>query len=270
MQKVTLHIAYGAGTLAELAAGAALLDADEQARAARFRRETDRMLYCAAHVLLRQALSQQAEPAPAAWRFVQSARGRPEIDAGICPGSPGLRFNLTHTPGLVCCALTRQLPVGVDAECRRGLRDARALAQRFFAADEAAAIAAAGLAGSAAEALTFQSIWTLKEAYVKALGLGLSMGLDRFAFRLTGGAPAQIRLHQGPDAAHPAAHWRCVLLHLDGGRCTLAAAVPAPKGARFRVLLHGGDAVPEPMLAGATAETVLLPAQRIGPPSEGL
>jgi len=263
MQQVTLQIAQGGAALDRLAADAAVLDADEQARAARFHRDSDRALYRAAHVLLRNALSRQAAPPPAAWRFVRGAHGRPEIDTDVCPDTGGLRFNLTHTPGLVCCALTRNLTVGVDAECLRRVRDARALAERFFAADEAAAVAAAGPPGSAAEALTFQSLWTLKEAYVKAVGRGLSLGLDRFAFRLAGDTPARIQLRSEADAAHPAAHWRCVLLHLDGGRCGIAAAVPAAAGARFRVLLHGGEAAPAPVLVAATPGVEVQPPEAV-------
>jgi 4'-phosphopantetheinyl transferase len=263
MHPVTLHIAAGPVALKRLAAGAHLLDAGEQARAARFRFAAHRELYCAAHVLLRRALSVEAPPAPAAWRFVHGVHGRPEIDTGACPDAEGLRFNLSHTTGLVCCALSRALPVGVDAECQRRLRDARALAARFFAAEEAAAVTAAGPPGSAAEALTFQSLWTLKEAYVKALGRGLSLGLERFAFRLAGAAPARITLRGEPGACYPDAHWRCVLLHWSGGQCILAAAVPAAAGARFRVLVHGDDGTAQPEPAALTAATGLLPPERV-------
>jgi 4'-phosphopantetheinyl transferase len=262
---VTLHIACGAPALARLAAGAAVLDAHEQTRAARFRLDADREAYRAAHVLLRYALSREAPPAPGHWRFRRGAHGRPEIDTAACPDAGELRFNLSHTRGLVCCALTRAQPVGVDAECRRPLRDARAIAERFFNADEAAAVAAAGPPGSDAQAAAFRSLWTLKEAYVKAHGLGLAMGLASFGFRLIGTVPARIRLrhaaaaHDGP----PAEHWRCLLLRLDGRRCTLAAAVPAAGGARFRVLLHAADAGLAAELAARTPGTVLLPVERV-------
>lgn len=262
---MTLHIASGAPALAQLAAGAAVLDADEQTRAARFRLDADREAYRAAHVLLRYALSQEAAPAPGHWRFRRGAHGRPEIDTAACPDAGELRFNLSHTRGLVCCALTRHQPLGVDAECARALGDAQAIAERFFTADEARAIAAAGPPGSDAQAVAFRSLWALKEAYVKAHGLGLAMGLASFGFRLFGSAPARIRLRHA-DAAHqgpPAEHWRCLLLHLDGRRCALAAAVPAARGARFRVLRHGADAKLEAKLAAGTPGAVLLPMERV-------
>lgn len=245
MREVQIHIAAGDAALARVAAGADLLDPGEQTQAARLRYDRDRDSYRAAHVLLRRALSQQAGHAPAHWRFVRSAHGRPEIDRSACPDADGLRFNLSHTRGLVCCAVVQDLPVGIDAECRRPLRDARAIAERFFAAEEAAAVVAAGPPGSAAEAAIFHALWTLKEAYVKALGRGLSMGLGGFAFRFADGRPAQIGLRTD-DTEYSAAHWRCLLLRLDGGRCTLAVALPAPEGARFQVHLYGGDGAQQP------------------------
>jgi hypothetical protein len=101
------------------------------------------------------------------------------------------------------------------------------------------------------------------------LGLGLSMGLDSFAFRLQGGPPAAIALHAGADGAYPAAHWRCLLLHLDGGRGTLAAALPAVGGARFRVVLHAAGEAPEPLLAASTAGAVLVGVQRVAAAGHG-
>jgi 4'-phosphopantetheinyl transferase len=260
MQQVTLHVAYGATALPGLAAGATVLDADEQARAACLRLHADREIYCAAHVLLRHALSRQVPMEPGRWRFVRGAHGRPEIDIAACPDAAGLRFNLTHTRGLVCCALTREQPIGVDAECRRRMADTRAIAERFFAPDEAAAVAASGAPGSAAEAATFRALWTLKEAYIKALGRGLSMGLDGFAFRVLGEPPARIEL----TCAEGAAHWRCVLLDVAGGRCTLAAALPAPGGARFQVFLHDAEpaaTAPRLGIAACTRGVELLPFQ---------
>jgi|GEM_PF-1717292 len=270
MQEAILHIARGAPALAELAAEAAVLDADERSRAARLRFDADRQMYRAAHVLLRRALSLAAPSAPAHWRFVRGPYGRPEIDVAACPDAAGLRFNLTHTRGLVCCALAWESPVGIDAECRRPMQDVRAIAERFFAAEESAAVIASGAPGSPAAASTFRALWTLKEAYIKALGRGLSMGLDGFAFRLVGAPPARIELRTGEDIAHPASHWRCLLLRIDDDACTLAAAVPAVGGLRFQVFLHAGaDAISDALdltLEAISPDTALLPVQLVPMP----
>ena len=76
---------------------------------------SDRLIFLATRVLVRQVLSRYESVAPDAWTFVANAHGRPEI-AG--PKSE-LRFNLSNTPGLVVCAVTREVDVGVDVEIAR-------------------------------------------------------------------------------------------------------------------------------------------------------
>jgi 4'-phosphopantetheinyl transferase len=152
----------------------ALLADDERQRLAAFRFEEDRRQYLMAHALLRTTLSQYAPVPPEAWRFERTAQGKPHA-----PQAPWLQFNLTHTRGLVACALAVQ-PVGVDAEWLGQPLDP-ALARFVLTPDERLAW----------EALPEQSrgrallrCWTLKEAYVKARGLGLSLGFDRVFPRL--------------------------------------------------------------------------------------
>jgi len=90
----------------------ALLTAEEIERLRRFHFDSDRLIFLATRVLVRQVLSHYESVAPDAWTFVANAHGRPEI-AG--PKSE-LRFNLSNTPGLVVCAVTREVDVGVDVE----------------------------------------------------------------------------------------------------------------------------------------------------------
>jgi len=248
MLSVDLYVALGDADLARLAAGAAVLDADEQSRASRFRFDRDRQVYRAAHVLLRRALSLHGFYPPSAWRFQRGDHGRPEVDLGACPDGVGLRFNLAHTQGLVCCALTRDTPVGIDAECHRPSRELSGIATRFFSEGEAATVAQALAADADRESgaaqlssveatpgtLAFYSLWTLKEAYVKALGRGLSLGLDRCVFRLSDERPARIGLMLNEAGPYSAEAWRCVLMRTDDERCSLAAAVVALDGALFR------------------------------------
>jgi 4'-phosphopantetheinyl transferase len=156
-----------------------LLDPAERAKAARFLREKDRCQYLAAHALLRRMLAAHDGLVPASWRFREGPHGRPEPE----PGQTGLRlrFSLSHTDGMVACALTRERDIGLDVEMlERGLADLDMLAA-LFAPHEAGL-----LQRCAAERkrVTFFELWTLKEAYLKALGLGLSAPLDGFAFDL--------------------------------------------------------------------------------------
>lgn len=156
-----------------------MLSADERARMQRFRFEHDRHTYLVAHALVRVALSRYAACAPPAWRFTAGAHGRPEIAPGTCERP--LRFNLSHTRGLVAVAIALERDVGLDVEHMYPRSFDLAVARHFFAPPEVAALEALP---AEAQRDRFFAYWTLKEAYIKARGLGLAMPLDRFAFDL--------------------------------------------------------------------------------------
>jgi 4'-phosphopantetheinyl transferase len=190
------------------------LDASERARADRFRVAADRDAYIAAHVLLRVMLSQHANIAPEEWRFRATKGGRPELDPAQAP--PGLHFSLSHTRGLVACAVGRCEALGIDAEAWREPAPIE-LAKRYFAPAEARLIA--DLAPEERPA-AFYRLWTLKEAYLKATGEGLAGALDSFAFSLD---PTELTLpFPGSAAAWRFAEFR------PGLRYSLALAVRSP------------------------------------------
>jgi 4'-phosphopantetheinyl transferase len=164
-----------------------LLSPEEAARHDRLMRQDDRMRFLVSHALARTALSSCCEVAPEGWRFETGDYGKPEISAP--PGLPPIRFNISHTSGLCACALTLGHDVGVDVEWT-GRRTAHMeIAGRFFSEEEAEALKAA--APSQRRGLFFD-YWTLKEAYIKACGRGLSMPLRAFSFRLRKGRPPGI------------------------------------------------------------------------------
>lgn len=167
------------------------LDDAERAVWAGFRGAADRRLYGAAHALLRSCLSRHADVDSSAWRFAAAPGTRPELDPAF--RSTGLRFSLTHTRGLVACAVTHGRSVGLDAESLPAPGDWATLARRFFAPSETRALLAlpAAAAGPA-----FIRIWTLKEAYVKARGLGLALDLASFTI---GGDPPRIAPDPGGE-----------------------------------------------------------------------
>ena len=162
---------------AELARCRALLTDDERAKIDRFRFARDRHVCLVTRVLVRATLSRYCDVPPARWRFRTTNHGRPEIES---PPSP-ICFNLSHTKGLIVCLVSLHREIGVDAESLdRAIRWGD-LAERFFAPREAAALR--GL--KASEGPTrFLEYWTLKEAYIKARGIGISLGLERFSFHL--------------------------------------------------------------------------------------
>ena len=157
----------------------ALMSPDEHERMQRLIFERDRRRFLLTRALVRTALSRYAAVAPADWKFVPNAYGRPEIldrPANV----PDLRFNVSHTDGLIACAITVGREVGVDVEhIRRRLT--HDVAGRFFAASEVYDLRE--LPPDEQERVFFD-YWTLKEAYIKARGMGLALPLADFAFRL--------------------------------------------------------------------------------------
>ncbi len=152
-----------------------ILSDDEVARCRRFERERDRRDFAVAHALLRFTLSSHWCIAPRDWRFEADADGKPQLSPSL---GDDLSFNLSHTDGLVACAVTRVAPVGVDVEKVQGTF-ALDIAREFFSAAE---IAALEQCPEALQQERFIEIWTLKESYIKAIGKGLALPLDRFAF----------------------------------------------------------------------------------------
>jgi 4'-phosphopantetheinyl transferase len=174
-----VHIWFRAtGSLDEaaIAAAASVLSDDEIAQYRRFHFARDARDYAAAHALLRHTLSRDDGRPPEQWRFERTTSGRPFlIDAGDAPAS----FSLSHTHGMVACAVTKGADVGVDVECIDRDVNAADIAARFFAPAESAHLMQLD---ADARRDRFFDLWTLKEALVKALGTGMAMSLNRLAF----------------------------------------------------------------------------------------
>jgi 4'-phosphopantetheinyl transferase len=154
------------------------LSAEERAREQRFHQIRDQRRYRLSRALLRWALSQHVEVPPPSWVFQSDKHGRPYI-VHEAPTFRGLQFNLSHTHEHVVLAVRRGGLVGVDVEGGRTVAGSLTLADQFFAPSEVAALRALP---TALQEQRFLALWTLKEAYVKARGLGLSIPLDRFGF----------------------------------------------------------------------------------------
>jgi 4'-phosphopantetheinyl transferase len=154
-----------------------LLSSEEAARARRFHFERHRREHIAAHAIKRLLLS-AIEPTvrPLDWRFRPGVNGKPEVE-----NSPLLHFNLTHCDGLVACAATRDFPIGLDAEALRPDPPEDLLDVCLSPAERA------GLRQllPAARSERFYALWTLKEAWAKATGDGLSQRFDQCSFQLS-------------------------------------------------------------------------------------
>jgi 4'-phosphopantetheinyl transferase len=193
-----------------------LLSADERARHGRLHFARDRAAFLLAHSLLRSLLSEQIGGEPASHRFEAGAHGKPALE----PPLPALDFNLSHTKGLVACALAWHADVGVDVEHATRTVDLDGVGRRVFSASEQAVLAALS---EEARADRFFEYWTLKEAYMKARGLGFSLPPASFELTALPGAGYALRHLDAPD---PAAGWSFHATRL--GQHRLACAVAAP------------------------------------------
>ena len=163
-----------------------LMSSAEQARHARFHGDRLRHDFLMARALVRRTLSRYEDVAPQDWRFEIGTHGKPSLAADH--GSR-LRFNLSHTRGLIACAVRLDEEVGLDVETSARRNDIVRIADRFFSAEEVRALHALPVEEHRARFFTY---WALKEAYIKARGLGLAIPLGAFTFRLSGAAPIGI------------------------------------------------------------------------------
>lgn len=195
----------------------ALLTPDETARAERFRFAEHRRRFSASRGLLRLVLSCYLGMPPARIELEYTKKGKPRL-AG---SQVALQFNLAHSgPGWLL-GLTRSAPVGVDLEQQLALDDAMAIAKRFFARRESAAIQEL----PPAERLrAFYRIWTRKEALLKATGLGITGGLRRFVV----GHGREAQLFRAPDDPE---HWS--LTNLEPTRDYVGAIALRARGYRL-------------------------------------
>lgn len=205
----------------------ALLSEAERGRAQRFHFDRDRNRYIVSHGILRRLLGYYVGVAPDRIRFETETGGKPSLAREHA--ASGLRFNLSHADGWALYGLTKGRRIGVDLERHRRPVDARAIAQRHFAAAEWEALRTLP---EAELARAFFACWTRKEAYLKALGSGLGYPLGRFEVTTSpAAAPAIVRDDGDPDAS---ARWTVV--HLEPAPEFVGAAVVEGQGLEIRRL----------------------------------
>jgi 4'-phosphopantetheinyl transferase len=162
-----------------------MLDPEELVRADRFRFAADRNTYTAAHALVRFLLSETTGLPTRRWRYVAGEFGKPALAAEFSKWN--LHFNISHTRGLVVCAIARQ-EIGVDVERSDRTVDL-SIARHYFAPEEVRIL---NSASPDQEGTIFFRFWSLKEAFIKATGEGLNRPLDSFSFALE---PVSIAFH---------------------------------------------------------------------------
>lgn len=193
-----------------------ILSADERARAARFVFDRDRRDFIAAHALLRRALSTLCHRPAAEWRFEADRFGKPAVACDQATPE-AIACSLSHTRGLVACAVAAgDAALGVDVEEISTLTHHREIALRHFSSAEQKMLDAVDPCDYATR---FTEVWTLKEAYLKALGVGLAQSLTAFSFGF--GSGSNLRFAPAPPA-EPADWTFAVAVPADGYRLALA------------------------------------------------
>ena len=196
-----------------LEAYADCLSSAERDSAARFKFARDRKRYLIAHGALRSILAMYLGVDAAAIDFDSGPAGKPKLVRNFA--SSDVEFNLSHSGDVALIAVTRGEEIGVDVECIREDFAFKPIAQRFFTANEVAALQDLPVD---LQREAFYKCWVSKEALLKAKGTGLSGSLDEVQIVLTTGAGVRITLAAG--------EWSLTELSPIGG---YAAALAAKK-----------------------------------------
>jgi 4'-phosphopantetheinyl transferase len=159
-----------------LAQALAWMTADERVRFDRFRHDADRQMFALGRLMARRLVGDALGIEPTAWTWREGPHGRPEIDRPVSD----LHFNLSHSAGVVICALARTRAIGVDVEHLARRTPDPAIVPRYCSPAESADVMTYGDRWCD----RFLTYWTLKESYVKARGMGISLPLSDISFRL--------------------------------------------------------------------------------------
>lgn len=181
---------------------AALLSDEERSRLTKFHYAHHRHLYLVTRALVRTSLSEYADVEPVNWQFGKNGYGKPFISQ---PSTQTvLKFNISHTAGLVVCAITRDFEIGVDVEDRQ--RSTRAAFSSLFSYFSPAEIAQLESLPADQQKHRFFEHWTLKEAYIKARGAGFAIPLNQFGFHFDRDKLSAFNTH--PDLQDPSEGWQ--------------------------------------------------------------
>ena len=177
-----------------------LLSPDELDKERRFHFLKHRHQYLIARALIRSTLSRYTAIEPKLLRFFKNYYGRPEILPPEGIPIPPIRFSLSHTDGLIVCAVVLKQDIGVDVENTKPKEVPLNCIDRFFSPKEISELCTLS---DRMKQDRFFDYWTLKESYIKARGMGLSMPLDLFSFHFSENGPLRIafgtRLKDDPN-----------------------------------------------------------------------
>jgi 4'-phosphopantetheinyl transferase len=170
----------------------AILSEEELKRTERFHFDRHRRHFVAGRGILRHLLSLYTGIEPGQLQLEYTRNGKPFLPG--MDGAFGIRFNLSHSGGMAVYAFTRGREVGIDIEHQRPIDDIDRIAERNFSAKEYTTL---GTLPEGERLEAFYLCWTRKEAFIKAIGEGISFPLQQFDVSLTLGEPAQLQAVYG-------------------------------------------------------------------------
>lgn len=204
------------------------LSVDELKRYQGFGSARDGQIYLRSRAMLRRLLSKYSDVEPSQWQFVLGEHGRPGIDAS--QHGQKLDFNLSHTSDICACVISDGRACGIDVENTGRQSDYLKVAKRMFAEAELEAISSP--VDEKAGKKAFFQYWTLREAYLKALGVGLAGSSKDFQFSIDG---AEISLRTEAGVGEDGSYWQFALFDPTGEH-TAAVAVQNPDAADRRII----------------------------------
>lgn len=155
-----------------------LLSSEEHTKVFRYRFEKDQKTSLYTRALLRYSLSQYLPSIkPQDWQFSAQEKGK----LALASNPNNIQFNLSHTKELIAFAVTQQHALGVDVEFLERQNDIKSIAKHYFSKPEISELSSLS---DKEQASRFYDYWTLKESYIKAWGLGLSIPLRDFSFHI--------------------------------------------------------------------------------------